>query len=259
MLRATRLFGPVPLIVAAAIIAMSLRPIVPLDLRAVAALGAALLAATLLFRREWTVAGRAIVLFAGVNLVLAYVLAGFFGWPWHLLLPLVATAIVLAMRGELILPALGISTGAFSVLEVLWIAGIGIVAGSALWLWTVLLRPDLADFQAMIPAHSAFAIAVSALGFALLNAAMEEIAWRGMIQHWLTVQFGKWFAVVLQAASFGAIHWAGFPSGWIGIGLATVYGLMLGALRVWSGGLLAPLAAHILADLVIFALVLSAT
>lgn len=166
---------------------------------------------------------------------------------------------MLALQRDRDRAALGISRGAFARGEWFWTAGIGAIAGTALWLWTVFLRPDLGEFRAMIPSQGALVLAASALGFALVNAAIEEAVWRGAIQHWLTLQFGARAAVVLQAVSFGAIHWAGFPSGWIGIALASIYGLILGALRLSSGGLLAPFAAHVLADLVIFALVLGAT
>jgi membrane protease YdiL (CAAX protease family) len=63
-------------------------------------------------------------------------------------------------------------------------------------------------------------------------------------------------AIVLQALSFGALHFGGFPSGLAGMSLATIYGLMLGALAYRCKGLLAPCAAHVLADSVIFAIVL---
>jgi len=39
------------------------------------------------------------------------------------------------------------------------------------------------------------------------------------------------------------------------VALAAVYGLMLGAMRLRSGGLLAPWIAHVLTDLVIFVLI----
>lgn len=64
-------------------------------------------------------------------------------------------------------------------------------------------------------------------------------------------------AVAVQALSFGAAHWNGVPSGWVGIGLAAIYGSMMGASAVVAEGLLAPIIAHIFADIVIFGLVLA--
>jgi hypothetical protein len=65
-------------------------------------------------------------------------------------------------------------------------------------------------------------------------------------------------AFVVQAVAFGLIHWRGFPRGLDGVVLATVYGLMLGAIRRRTGGLLAPWLAHVFADVVILALLLAA-
>ena len=45
---------------------------------------------------------------------------------------------------------------------------------------------------------------------------------------------------------------------YVGVVLASIYGLMLGMLRNWSNGLAAPVIAHICADATIFVLVLSA-
>jgi membrane protease YdiL (CAAX protease family) len=69
-----------------------------------------------------------------------------------------------------------------------------------------------------------------------------------------TVGAGGW-SVALQAACFGAAHFVeGFPSGWLGFAMASVYGAMMGMVCRRSGGLLAPWIAHVGADLTIFAL-----
>jgi hypothetical protein len=47
------------------------------------------------------------------------------------------------------------------------------------------------------------------------------------------------------------MHLHGFPRGWSGVALASVYGLMMGALRQRARGLLAPWVAHLFADLAI--------
>jgi membrane protease YdiL (CAAX protease family) len=56
---------------------------------------------------------------------------------------------------------------------------------------------------------------------------------------------------------FGVGHLHGFPSGWIGVGLATIYGLMLGVVRLRTGGLLAAWIAHVAADFTIACLILT--
>lgn len=60
----------------------------------------------------------------------------------------------------------------------------------------------------------------------MVNAAVEEGAYRGVILHALDSSLGPGFAaLLLQALAFGAIHIRGFPRGWVGVGLACIYGL----------------------------------
>jgi len=64
--------------------------------------------------------------------------------------------------------------------------------------------------------------------------------------------------VFLQAIAFSALHLqGGFPRGVVGVGLAFVYGLLLGALRRRAGGLLAPWVAHVFTDLAIAGIMLA--
>ncbi|PCD02511.1 hypothetical protein COC42_13935 [Sphingomonas spermidinifaciens] len=78
--------------------------------------------------------------------------------------------------------------------------------------------------------------------------------WRGVLFDWLRGFMGPVAAILVQAASFGAAHYSGVPSGWAGVGLATLYGVMLGWLSWRAEGLLAAIVAHVAADLVIFSL-----
>jgi membrane protease YdiL (CAAX protease family) len=95
---------------------------------------------------------------------------------------------------------------------------------------------------------------VVAVGFAMLNAAMEEFAFRGIIMQALDSAIGVGSAsIIIQAASFGLFHYmAGFPHGSWGLVMATGYGFMLGMLRRRSRGIAACWIAHVLADIVIF-------
>ena len=85
---------------------------------------------------------------------------------------------------------------------------------------------------------------------------MEEVLFRGLLFDGLRASYGVSAAVCLQAVVFGAFHYQGFPSGAVGVGLASVYGLMQGGLRVYSGGLAACWIAHTFADATIFLLLL---
>ncbi len=59
---------------------------------------------------------------------------------------------------------------------------------------------------------------------------------------------------ILQAIPFGLLHLNGTPSGWLGVGMAFVYGLMLGSIKRRSQGMLAPFMTHVFADLTIFSM-----
>jgi membrane protease YdiL (CAAX protease family) len=94
------------------------------------------------------------------------------------------------------------------------------------------------------------------IAFAALNAAFEEIIWRGVVMDALEAAVGRgWCAWLLQGIGFGVWHYAGFPSGWVGVGLATIFALMMGMLRMRGRGMLAPWIAHVFADVTIFILV----
>lgn len=91
--------------------------------------------------------------------------------------------------------------------------------------------------------------------FATVNALLEEVVWRGVMQDALAAQLGLKGGLLAQAVVFGVIHAQGFPRGLIGILLASTYGLLLGMLRLRSGGIVAPIIAHVCADATIFAIV----
>ena len=92
--------------------------------------------------------------------------------------------------------------------------------------------------------------------FSLLNAAVEEVVYRGVVMDALDQSIGAGtLSLVGQAAAFGVFHIIGFPRGWIGVGLAFVFGIMMGLIRRLSGGLLAPWAAHVCTDVVVVSMV----
>jgi len=89
--------------------------------------------------------------------------------------------------------------------------------------------------------------------FALINAFIEEIIYRGVFQEALQrVLQRNDLVLILQASAFAAVHFAaGFPNGYMGYSMVFVYGWMLGYLRIRSQGLMAPYLAHVISDLTI--------
>jgi membrane protease YdiL (CAAX protease family) len=136
---------------------------------------------------------------------------------------------------------------------------VALVAPVALVTWLALLEPDLRDVVGLVAGLPLPVLVVLGVGFALVNAALEETLWRGLLQPHLTVLVGPALAIVLQAASFGAQHAHGVPRGLIGVLLAGTWALMLGLLRRHSRGLLAPFLAHIVADATIAIIVVTSS
>lgn len=103
---------------------------------------------------------------------------------------------------------------------------------------------------------------VQLLGWALVNAACEEVVFRGLVRgelYALCYDVGlpspRQHAItnVVQASIFGIGHYYGIPSGWTGVGLTLVYGGLMGLLADTGHGLFWPIVAHCLADYYIFA------
>jgi membrane protease YdiL (CAAX protease family) len=150
-------------------------------------------------------------------------------------------------------PATYLPRGRIDSATLAWCLACAAVAGSALVVWQRLMHPDLADLYAQIPLHR-FPLPLliaGAMAFAVANAAVEEAMYRGLLQHVLDRLAGRRWAWLLQALSFGLMHVHGFPRGTVGVVLATIYGLMMGAIRLRAGGLLAPWLAHTVTDITI--------
>ena len=132
-----------------------------------------------------------------------------------------------------------------------------LLAAAALLSWYLLLHPNIADIvKAFVPALPLGLLIAGGLIFSMVNAAVEEGAYRGVMLHALDRSLGPGFAaLLLQALAFGAIHIRGFPRGWVGVGLALIYGLLMGVIRRRAGGMFAPWIAHVFTDVVIAGIV----
>lgn len=193
---------------------------------------------------------------AVVALVACIVVAMRLGVVWQLAMVLALAAYAGLSR---LAPALRPPEGwrAAGGLPKRWTALVGGVTPVALVGWLAFARPDLRDITGseLLQVSTPVLIAGGAV-FAVLNATLEEVIWRGVLQPSLAAAWGARVAVVLQAASFGAQHAHGFPRGLLGVFLAGSWAVMLGLLRQRSRGLLAPVLAHIVADATIAALVI---
>jgi uncharacterized protein len=148
--------------------------------------------------------------------------------------------------------------GSFDAGVCLLSLGAWLLAAVALLSWYLLLHPNIADIvKAYVPSLPLGLLIAGGLIFAMLNAAVEEAAYRGVFLHALDRSLGPGFAaLLLQAVAFGAIHIRGFPRGWLGVGLACIFGLFMGVIRRRGGGMFAPWIAHVFTDVLIAGIVL---
>jgi membrane protease YdiL (CAAX protease family) len=180
-------------------------------------------------------------------------------WPFSLLVPLIAYFLIAISFPKLRQTLSWMRPGHFGKDILLLVAATAVVSGIALYLWDHALRPDLSRHLAYMPPVPFWFYPFLGLGFAVLNAAMEEAAFRGIVMQSTDSAFGPGvLSLLLQAGLFGALHFLqGFPRGAWGVGMAFIYGIMLGHIRRRSRGMLAPWFAHVCADLVIFAILAS--
>lgn len=131
-----------------------------------------------------------------------------------------------------------------------------ILAGGALATWATIVRPEPAPYLLGLQELPLWLGILGIVGFALVNPIWEEILFRGVVLEELSKVWGTTSAIIAQAVLFGAAHWAGFPSGWVGMAMAATWGAALGVIRVRSGGLALSYAVHVGANAVIGTLAL---
>ena len=174
-------------------------------------------------------------------------------WPLFWLTPLGCYAVIVAAVPALRRGVTWLRFGRFDGAVIAWTVAIITASSAALVLWFRWARPDVADLARQLPRAGPAQFVLLGLGFALLNAGLEEAVFRGVFQEALTAEWGPWWGAALQGVLFGVVHARGFPRGAVGMAMASAYGVALGLLRLRSGGLGASYVAHVCADATIFA------
>ncbi|MFI5379048.1 MAG: CPBP family intramembrane glutamic endopeptidase, partial [Tepidisphaerales bacterium] len=178
-------------------------------------------------------------------------------WPWYFLVPLLIYAAVVSLIAPMRRTVHWCKPGRLTGWPLA--ATAAIIVGSTLTLLTfhAIVKPDVTSLARQLPLHLPVHVAFACAAFALVNALMEEVIFRGVLLDALVSQIGVAWALVIQAVAFGIGHAQGYPPGRTGMFLAGVYGLALGVLRLKSGGLLGVWIAHIAADVTIFWIVVN--
>jgi membrane protease YdiL (CAAX protease family) len=160
-------------------------------------------------------------------------------WPLLSRVPVVGIGLAIAVSFLIILPfrtarnwSRWARAGRITPYIALSIVGIGIISSAALILWarwTDNLGLAVSMAEGIRPYSKLLAAVLLIPCFAALNALMEEVVFRGVLQHALAEVFGSRHAVIwLQAAAFAAFHFAdGFPNGWTGYAMTLLYGAAL--------------------------------
>jgi CAAX protease family protein len=126
-----------------------------------------------------------------------------------------------------------------------------VLSAAALTGWALAVRPEPAEYLRELQRLPPWLAILGVMAFAVVNPVWEEMLFRGVLLTELASVWGVRAAVVLQAVLFGVAHFAGFPSGAVGMIMAASWGVVLGIMRVRSGGILITYLVHVTANAVI--------
>ncbi|WP_323373894.1 CPBP family intramembrane glutamic endopeptidase [Plantactinospora alkalitolerans] len=133
--------------------------------------------------------------------------------------------------------------------EAPWLAlGTVVLSATALTVWALTVRPEPAEYLRELRSLPLWLAILGIVAFSAINPVWEEMLFRGVLLTELASVWGPRVAVVLQAGLFGVAHYAGFPSGVIGMLMAGIWGFALGVMRLRSGGILIPYLVHVTAN-----------
>jgi membrane protease YdiL (CAAX protease family) len=127
-----------------------------------------------------------------------------------------------------------------------------VITVSALVSFQAIFRPEVKDLAAKIPVDWFGNLLLAGVCFSIVNAALEELVFRGILWEVVSDEWNKGTALGVTSLLFGVGHFYGYPPGPIGAVMAGLYGITLGGLRWWTGGLALAFACHISADATIF-------
>ena len=175
-------------------------------------------------------------------------------WPYYLLVPFLAYGLLCGAISPLRRSCVWIAWGKWDRLSRVAAAFVIALSTAALVLYQWVAAPDVRDLAARLPARVFGSVVLAGALFAVLNAILEELMFRGILYDALESQCGWRLAVGLERALFGILHVHGYPPGSLGVVLAGVYGLLLGWLRHRTQGLALPIVAHVCADAAIFSI-----
>jgi uncharacterized protein len=177
-------------------------------------------------------------------------------WPWYLLLPLLAYAGVVLAVSPLRRTAPRLAVGRLGGVPLVCTAALSVATAGVLLGFHALVRPEVSDLAIRLPVAAFGNVVLAGVCFSVVNASLEELIFRGVLWEVIVDEWNGGVALMATAVLFGVGHLQGYPPGPLGAVLAGIYGLALGWLRWWVGGLGLTVACHVCADATIFGLLL---
>lgn len=179
-------------------------------------------------------------------------------WPLSFIIPIVIYLIIIFLFKNLKKEINWLRFGEINYKTIIFMIPTIILSSLALILWVYLLKPDLSDLKNMMPTNNIFCIVIIGLLFSIFNSIWEEVILKGILWNGIEgIISNVIFIILFQAVLFGILHLNGFPRGVIGAILAGVYGVLIGFIRKYSNGLLAPIITHFFADATIFGILIA--
>jgi uncharacterized protein len=175
-------------------------------------------------------------------------------WPWHLLLPLLAYAAIVLAWPRLRRTAPRLVFGRLARWPLAAAVALSLTTSVVLVVFHALARPEVAELAAGLPVAAFGNLLFAGICFSVANAALEELVFRGVLWELVAAEWNGGVALGATTVLFGLGHLHGYPPGPLGAVLAGVFGLALGLLRWWTGGLGLAIAVHVCADATIFSL-----
>jgi uncharacterized protein len=175
-------------------------------------------------------------------------------WPWYLLLPLLAYAAIVVVWPRLRRTAPQFVFGRWKGWPLAAAVMLSVATAAVLVMFQALARPELADLAAGLPITAFGNLLFAGVCFSAVNAILEELIFRGVLWEVAAAEWNVGVALGATSVLFGLGHLHGYPPGPLGAVLAGIFGLALGLLRWWTGGLGLAIAVHVCADATIFGL-----
>jgi len=201
-------------------------------------------------RRDGAIHGAVFLTALGLALIVMSPLR----WPWYLVLPLVAYLMVVVAWPRLRRTAPRLTLGRMVGWPLAAALVLAVTTVVALMGFQALVRPDVAGLAAGLPVAAFGGLLVAGVCFSTINAALEELIFRGVLWEATAAEWNRGVALGATTILFGLGHVHGYPPGPLGAVLAAIFGMALGLLRLWTGGMGLAILVHICADATIFTL-----